>query len=127
MRSDRTATCTSGDPVSPDLVAKLLMTSALRAGVIDIGSPFFRRVLGYAAWPGCRPARSLQCAGPKPTRRRDIGCGGLGQGTQPSEPQEQGRRIGRIASIWPRHRGRMVNADLSYRPSVIRVPLVVRL
>src|SRR5262245_40223477 len=40
MRSERTATCTSGDPVSPVLVAKLLMTSALRAGVIDIGFPF---------------------------------------------------------------------------------------
>src|SRR5262249_22800140 len=40
MRSERTATCTSGDPVSPDLVAYVLMTSALRAGVIDIGFPF---------------------------------------------------------------------------------------
>jgi hypothetical protein len=40
MRSERTATCTSGDPVSPDLVAKVLMTSALRSGAIDIGFPF---------------------------------------------------------------------------------------
>ena len=30
------ATCTSGDPVSPALVAKVLMTSALRSAVIDI-------------------------------------------------------------------------------------------
>ena len=37
MRSDRIATWTSGEPVSPDLVAYVLMTSALRPVVIDIG------------------------------------------------------------------------------------------
>src|SRR5712692_1920413 len=37
MRSDRIATCTSGDPVSPDLVAYSPMSACLRSGVIDIG------------------------------------------------------------------------------------------
>src|SRR5712692_6904956 len=37
MRSDRIATCTSGDPVSPDLVAYSPMSVCLRSGVIDIG------------------------------------------------------------------------------------------
>src|SRR6516165_3622166 len=44
MRSERTATCTSGDPVSPALVAYVLITSALRSGVIDIGYPFLLTV-----------------------------------------------------------------------------------
>ncbi len=37
MRSDRIATCTSGDPVSPDLVPYSLISSALRLVVTDIG------------------------------------------------------------------------------------------
>src|SRR5579863_5325298 len=37
MRSDRIATCTSSDPVSPDLVAYSPMSACLRSGVIDIG------------------------------------------------------------------------------------------
>src|SRR5437870_12773380 len=37
MRSDRTATCTSGEPVSPDLVAYSPMSVCLRSAVIDIG------------------------------------------------------------------------------------------
>src|SRR5579872_3182813 len=38
MRSLRTATWTSGEPVSPSLRAYSLMTSCLRGSVIDIGS-----------------------------------------------------------------------------------------
>src|SRR5260370_36766264 len=38
MRSLRTATCTSGEPVSPSLRAYSLMTSCLRGSAIDIGS-----------------------------------------------------------------------------------------
>src|SRR5713101_4715660 len=37
MRSDRIATCTSGDPVSPDLTAYSPMSACLRSAVIDIG------------------------------------------------------------------------------------------
>src|ERR1700688_4850399 len=37
MRSDRIATCTSGDPVSPSLTAYSPMSACLRSGVIDIG------------------------------------------------------------------------------------------
>ena len=36
IRSDKRATCTSGEPVSPDLTAYVLISSALRAAVIDI-------------------------------------------------------------------------------------------
>src|SRR5438093_12856270 len=39
MRSDRIATCTSGEPVSPDLTAYSPMSVCLRSGVIDIGFP----------------------------------------------------------------------------------------
>src|SRR5579864_491575 len=38
MRSLSTATCTSGEPVSPSLRAYSLMTSCLRGSAIDIGS-----------------------------------------------------------------------------------------
>src|SRR3954451_5649158 len=37
IRSDRIATCTSGDPVSPDLTAYSPISVCLRSGVIDIG------------------------------------------------------------------------------------------
>src|SRR5688572_28757604 len=37
MRSVRMATCTSGEPVSPDLWACSLMSAVLRSAVIDIG------------------------------------------------------------------------------------------
>src|SRR6266853_1604295 len=37
MRSDRIATCTSGEPVSPDLTAYSPMSVCLRSAVIDIG------------------------------------------------------------------------------------------
>src|SRR6476620_9414777 len=40
MRSDRIATWTSGEPVSPALVAFVLMTSALRSAAIDIVKHF---------------------------------------------------------------------------------------
>src|SRR3954463_14022180 len=43
-RSERIATCPSGEPVSPDLVAYSEMTACLRSGVIDIGIPFASRV-----------------------------------------------------------------------------------
>src|SRR5262245_39739188 len=57
MRSVRIATWTSGDPVSPDLVAYSLISSCLRSALIDIGN--FLRVCGFMmAGPGCRPARS---------------------------------------------------------------------
>src|SRR4051812_6148189 len=36
MRSVRIATWTSGEPVSPDFLPNVLMTSALRSGAIDI-------------------------------------------------------------------------------------------
>src|SRR3954451_4660193 len=36
IRSDRIATCTSGDPVSPDLTAYSPISVCLRSGVIDI-------------------------------------------------------------------------------------------
>src|SRR5262245_28185069 len=57
MRSVRIATWTSGDPVSPDLVAYSLTSSCLRSALIDIGN--FLTVCGFMmAGPGCRPARS---------------------------------------------------------------------
>src|SRR5713226_9689880 len=37
MRSDRIATCTSGEPVSPGLTAYSPMSVCLRSAVIDIG------------------------------------------------------------------------------------------
>src|SRR5580700_5446146 len=37
MRSDKIATCTSGEPVSPVLTAYSPMSACLRSGVIDIG------------------------------------------------------------------------------------------
>src|SRR5437667_6042137 len=37
MRSDRIATCTSGEPVSPALTAYSPMSVCLRSAVIDIG------------------------------------------------------------------------------------------
>src|SRR5690348_535537 len=37
IRSERNATCTSGEPVSPDLVAYSPMSVCLRSAVIDIG------------------------------------------------------------------------------------------
>src|SRR5579862_2159941 len=37
MRSDRIATCTSGEPVSPAFIAYSPMSACLRSGVIDIG------------------------------------------------------------------------------------------
>ena len=36
IRSDNSATCTAGEPVSPDFLEYVLITSALRAVVIDI-------------------------------------------------------------------------------------------
>src|SRR5215510_14793539 len=57
MRSVRIATWTSGDPVSPDLVAYSLISSCLRSALIDIEK--FLTVCGFMmAGPGCRPARS---------------------------------------------------------------------
>src|SRR5262245_4059798 len=57
MRSVRIATWTSGDPVSPDLVAYSLISSCLRSALIDIGK--FLTVCEFRmAGPGCRPARS---------------------------------------------------------------------
>ena len=41
MRSDNTATWTSGDPVSPSLVAYSLISSCLRSCVIDTGFSIF--------------------------------------------------------------------------------------
>src|SRR5436853_7359697 len=38
MRSERTATCTSGEPVSPAAVAYSCISVCLRSGVIDIRS-----------------------------------------------------------------------------------------
>src|SRR5262245_53475183 len=57
MRSVRIATWTSGDPVSPDLVAYSLISSCLRSALIDIEK--FLTACGFMmAGPGCRPARS---------------------------------------------------------------------
>src|SRR6202158_17909 len=39
MRSDRIATCTSGEPVSPGLTAYSPISICLRSAVIDIGFP----------------------------------------------------------------------------------------
>src|SRR5216683_4454408 len=39
MRSERIATCTSGEPVSPGLTAYSPMSVCLRSAVIDIGFP----------------------------------------------------------------------------------------
>src|SRR5262245_19522807 len=59
MRSVRIATWTSGDPVSPDLVAYSLISSCLRSALIDIEK--FLTVCGFRrAGPGGRPARSAR-------------------------------------------------------------------
>lgn len=61
MRSVRRAICTSGEPVSPFLVAYSLTTCCLRSALSDIGylsncwGGFERRR------PGCRPAGSRGC------------------------------------------------------------------
>src|ERR1700722_13701353 len=78
MRSVRIATCTSGEPVSPDFKAYSFTSACLRSTVIDIGLPFRLEksaaslTMGGAgaAEPGCRPGRSRLTRGEKPPRAR---------------------------------------------------------
>src|SRR5690606_37292234 len=63
MRSERMATCTSGEPVSVGLVAYSLMRAALRSAVIDIGQSFQTEDCGTLA-PGMSSRRSRNELGP---------------------------------------------------------------
>src|SRR5262245_32528028 len=73
MRSERIATCTSGDPVSPACIAWLLITSALRPGVIDIGFPYPVEVaVGGRAGMSSSAFTTPICAGQRPRKPGNI-------------------------------------------------------
>src|SRR5690606_14453026 len=75
MRSERIATCTSGEPVSPFLVAYSEMSAVLRSAVIDIGLVLTKRGSSGRCRPGCRPGGAMTKAGegyPTPDLRADI-------------------------------------------------------
>src|SRR5215475_6638728 len=79
MRSDRIATCTSGDPVSPGFLAYVLITSALRPAVTDIGLPFLSRGSAHQAGKvehalGDDFATIQLGKGQQAARCRDIDC-----------------------------------------------------
>src|SRR5690606_13705797 len=65
MREDRMATWTSGEPVSPALVANSFITRAFSSAVIDIGVSFRKRVMAQAGMSSSRAPGGL----------RKCGCG----------------------------------------------------
>src|SRR6185503_19914000 len=67
MRSERIATCTSADPVSPSVRAWVLIRSALRSAIIDIG---FSRICVQME-DTCR----AQLPGPHLAERRRLAAG----------------------------------------------------
>src|SRR5690625_4933411 len=101
MRSVRIATCTSGELVSPSLVAYSLISSSLRAGVIDILLSFQSVSLDFA--PAGQSRDVVQHGRPEACRiSRQWAAYGLFRSRNPAESADQslsfaGGRGGRAA------------------------------
>src|SRR5581483_1793203 len=126
MRSVRRAICTSGEPVSPFLVAYSFTTCCLRSALSDIGKPFQLR--GIECGNGrdvVQPGRGKLAAWPAGSRQMarlihqfaGIARGEIRQRTQVVEGNQP-----RSEKLKPRTG---CSSPLSMRPTAIRWPLQV--